>query len=117
MYPIMLDKERNLKYGMVALDIFEKKTLRRISTKSSLKSLSIEEIATLLWAGLQHEDKTLTVKKTMELVDKYSDISTVFLEVGKAVEDAFGGDGSERSEDEENESDDDEEDGFEEKND
>lgn len=85
---IKLDKTRNLKYGMRALDRVEKKLKRKIS-QIDMNDLSMEEIATFIWAGLVHEDKELTVEKVMDLVDEYSNLNEVSLKLDEAVNLAF----------------------------
>jgi hypothetical protein len=87
---IQLDKARNLKYGMLSLMKLEKKIGKTIS-QIDFNALSIEDSAIVLWAGLIHEDKELTVDKVVELVDNYSDIKTVFDKVGEAISVSFGG--------------------------
>lgn len=49
--------------------------------------ITMEDYATLMWAGLVHEDKDLTPEKVMELVDEYSNIR----EVSKAMWEALNG--------------------------
>ncbi len=89
-YPIELDKSRNFKYGMRALDRIEKKLKVNIA-KLNMENLSIEETTTLIWAGLVHEDKTLTVDRVMDLIDEYSNMAKVTEAMNKAFEDAFSG--------------------------
>jgi len=85
---IKLDKTRNLKYGMRALDRVEKKLKRKIS-QIDMNNLSMEETATFIWAGLVHEDKELTVEKVMDLVDEYSNLNEVSLKLAEAMNLAF----------------------------
>lgn len=88
-YPIELDKIRNFKYGMKAISLIEKKFKKPIS-KVDMESLTMEETATLIWAGLYHEDKNLTPDKVMDLVDEYSNMVTVVESMGQAMQEAFG---------------------------
>lgn len=88
-YPIQLDKMRNFKYGMKALHLIEKK-LKKPIAKIDMENLTMEDAATLIWAGLQHEDKDLTTEKVMDLVDNYSDIQTVLAAMSEAFAGAFG---------------------------
>lgn len=88
-YPIELDKSRNFKYGMRALDRIEKKLKTKIS-KIDMEDLSIEETTTLIWAGLVHEDRALTVDKVMDLIDEYSSMSKVAEVMMEAFSGAFG---------------------------
>lgn len=93
-YPIQLDKVRNLKYGMVAIDLIEKKFKKPVIEIEQLSSgkLTMEEYATIIHAGLVHEDKSLTPKKVMELIDEYSSIAKVAKEFWKAFNAALTGD-------------------------
>ena len=88
-YPIQLDKARNFKYGMRALDRIEKKLKTKIATLD-MDNLSMEETATLIWAGLVHEDKSLTVENVMDLIDDYSTLPEVAEIMNKAFESTFG---------------------------
>lgn len=90
-YPIQLDKSRNLRYGMKALSLVEKKLGKPVA-KIDMNNLTMEDAAIMIWAGLAHEDPDLTPEKVMDLVDEYSDIQTVFEAMGKAFEAAFGAD-------------------------
>jgi hypothetical protein len=85
---IKLDKTRNLRYGMRAIDRVEKKLKTKIS-KINTNELSMEELATFIWAGLAHEDKDLTPEKVMDLVDEYSNINEVTAKLGEAINMAF----------------------------
>lgn len=88
-YPITLDKVRNFRYGMKALSLIEKKLKKPIS-KIDITNLMIEDMATIIWAGLVHEDKNLTPEKVMDLIDEYSNISTVIEAMSIAFQSAFG---------------------------
>ena len=88
--PIILDKTRNLSYGMVALMKIEKKLGKPFAKLDFENEMTYEEIANILWAGLSHEDSTLTPEKVAELIDEYSDIQTAIEAMGKAMQEAFG---------------------------
>lgn len=88
-YPIQLDKPRNFKYGMKAISLVEKKLKKPIS-KVDFNDITMEEAAILIWAGLVHEDKELNPEKVMDIIDDYSNVSTVLEEAGKALSEAFG---------------------------
>ena len=75
-YPIQLDKVRNFKYGMKALSLVEKKFKKPIN-KVDMDNMTMEEAAILIWAGLTHEDKSLTPDKVMDLVDEHSNLPAV----------------------------------------
>jgi hypothetical protein len=90
-YPIKLDKIRNLKYGMRAIDLIEKKFGKPIMKIEGIENgtLTMEEYATLIWAGLAHEDKELTPDKVMDLIDEYSSITAVTKELWKSLNEVF----------------------------
>lgn len=87
--PIELDKMRNFKYGMRAISLIEKKFKKPIM-QIDLNNLYMEEMATIIWAGLVHEDKGLTVDKTMDIVDNAKmSIERVFMIASDALIKAF----------------------------
>ena len=88
--PIKLDKERLFKYGMKAISLVEKKFKKPIS-QVDMNSLTMEEMATIIWAGLVHEDKNLSVERVMDLVDDYANVTAVFETAGEALNKAFVG--------------------------
>lgn len=86
--PIKLDKTRNFRYGMKAIDLIEKELKINISNLD-LDKLTMNDTATIMWAGLVHEDKELTPDKIMELIDEHSDIVTAFGKMGEAFRGAW----------------------------
>lgn len=88
-YPIELDKVRNFRYGMRAISLIEKKFKKPVS-KIDMDSLTMEETATIIWAGLQHEDRELTPDKIMDLIDEHSNLPTVMKAMNEAFQGAFG---------------------------
>lgn len=89
--PLVLDKTRNLRYGMVALTKIEKKLGKPFTKIDFENEMTYAEIADILWAGLSHEDPELTPEKVAELIDDYSDIQTAITTMGEAMQEAFGG--------------------------
>jgi len=87
--PITLDKVRNFRYGMKAISMIEKKLKTKVS-KMDFDAMSMEDLATVIWAGLAHEDKNLTPDKVMNLVDEYSNVQAVVEVMGQAFNEAFG---------------------------
>lgn len=87
---IELDKQRNLRFGMVALMKIEEKLGKPFSQIDFEFGLQYSDLAVIIWAGLVHEDKTLTPDKVAELIDDYSDIQTVMVKMGEAMTEAFG---------------------------
>lgn len=88
--PVKLDKTRNFRYGMKALDKIEK-TLNTKMSKLNMEDLSFHELAVIIWAGLFHEDKDLTPEKVMDLIDEHSSIPEISEAMSKAFEQSFGG--------------------------
>jgi hypothetical protein len=84
-----LDRPRTLRYGMNALVKIEELTGRAIS-KLDLENIAIKDLRTILYAGLFHEDNTLTPEKVAELVDEYTDLSSIAEKLGEAMTLAFG---------------------------
>lgn len=87
---IELDKTRNLRFGMTALMKIEEKLGRPFSQIDFEHELQYKDLAIILWAGLVHEDSTLTFDKVAELIDDYSDIQTAMQKMGEAMQEAFG---------------------------
>lgn len=87
--PIQLDKTRNLRYGMKAISMIEKQLKTSVS-KIDFDDLTMEDAATIIWAGLVHEDKELTPDKVMDLIDDHSDIKTAIETMGRAFSESFG---------------------------
>ena len=89
-HPIQLDKMRNFRYGMRALNLIEKK-LKKPIAQIDMEAMTMEDAAVMIWAGLQHEDESLTPEKVMDLVDEFSNIQTVMKAMGEALTEAFTG--------------------------
>tara|TARA_R110002020_G_scaffold455087_1_gene671103 strand:- start:205 stop:579 length:375 start_codon:yes stop_codon:yes gene_type:complete len=68
--PIRLDRVRTLKFTFNAFAEFETMTGQSIQgVFSDSESIGFNMMRNLLWAGLTHEDATLTVKKAGELME------------------------------------------------
>lgn len=69
--PVKLDKTRNMLFGFGALQLFKKlhgKSLMKIDFEQE----DIEEVIPLMiFAGLKHEDESLTLEETVSLIDKH----------------------------------------------
>ena len=90
--PIEVDKARNFNYGRKAISLVEKKFKKPIS-KVDMNNLTMEEMATIIWAGLVHEDKNLTSDRVMDIVDNSKlTVTEVFETAGEALNKAFNGD-------------------------
>lgn len=88
-YPIELDKVRNFRYGMRAISLVEKK-FKKPMAKIDMDNLTMEDTATLIWAGLVHEDRDLTPEKVMDLIDEHSSLTAVMQAMSEAMNGAFG---------------------------
>ncbi|SMO48822.1 gene transfer agent family protein [Melghirimyces algeriensis] len=84
---IELDRPRRLKYDMNALTELED-ALDRPVTQLNDQSIGIKELRALLWAGLIHEDRELTLEGAGELVEM-ENIQTVSEKVTEAMTLAF----------------------------
>ena len=86
---INLDKPRTLRYGINALAKIEDITGKPI-TALDLNRVGIKDLLVIVYAGLYHEDKDLTVEQVGNIIDEYSDINNVAEKVGEAFTLAFG---------------------------
>lgn len=89
---VKLDKMRNIVLGFKAMQEFKAitgKSLTKIDFES--EDLEIESIVPVIfYAGLKHEDKELTLEKTIDLLDNYIGIKGAIDLIPKIMEDAFG---------------------------
>lgn len=101
-YPIELDKVRNLRYGMRAIDLIEKKFKKPMFEIEGIKNgnLTMDDYATIIWAGLAHEDKDLTPAKVMKLIDEHSSLPVISKEMWIALNDMFKTDEGEEEKEE-----------------
>lgn len=86
---VELDKARNLRYGINALVKIEELTGKAITTLD-LSTLSMKDLRDILYAGLEHEDNTLTPEIVGALIDDYSNITDISNKLGEAFTLAFG---------------------------
>lgn len=91
--PIVLDKTRNLRYGMVGLMKLENRLGKPFAKINFEEEMKYEDLATIIWAGLVHEDESLTPESVAGLIDDYSDIQTAITKMGEAMSEAFGKNG------------------------
>lgn len=87
---IVLDRPRTLRYGMNGLVKIEELTGKAIS-KMDLENISIKDLRSMIYAGLFHEDKTLTPERVADLIDEYSDLTGAAAKLGEAMTLAFSG--------------------------
>ena len=88
--PIELDKSRNFRYGMKAIDYIEKKFKKPIG-KVNLEELTMEQTAIIVCAGLVHEDAKLTPARVMDLIDEKGNLQEVLEAIAKAFAESFDG--------------------------
>ncbi len=88
---IQLDKPRTLRYGINALVKIEE-ILGRPIMNLDLENLGVKELRVILYAGLCNDDKSLTIEQVGDLIDEYSDLTTIAEKLGEALSLAFGKD-------------------------
>jgi len=92
--PIMLDKERHLKFGfgaMIALEDLTGKTFFEIIQElQDLENIKVSKIRDIMWAALIHEDKELTLEQTIDILDQ-GNCMDLLGKLMEAVELAMGG--------------------------
>ena len=66
--PLLLDKPRTIKFDLNAFAELEEKYGSMEKVFSAMRSGSIKAARTLLWAGLLHEDESLTERTVGSLV-------------------------------------------------
>ncbi len=86
---ITLDKPRTLRYGMNALAKIEDLTGKSILALD-LNQVGIKDLLAIVYGGLYHEDKALTIQKVGDLIDEYSDLTEIAEKIGEALTLAFG---------------------------
>lgn len=82
---INLDKERTIKFNLNALITAEKITGKKLSELGDSKdSFDLEFLRGMLFAGLSHEDKDLTVEAVGEMIDM-DNLEDVTNKLGEAM--------------------------------
>ncbi|MGE5390907.1 MAG: hypothetical protein ACM3PE_07570 [Deltaproteobacteria bacterium] len=84
---IILDKPRNIRLNTNALVKVEEVLERSLSEFGT--SFGITEIRAMLWAGLLHEDKSLSLDTVGDLIDE-AGFEYVAEKVGEAINIAMG---------------------------
>ena len=89
---VKLDKAKNIVLGFKAMQEFKNITgnsLTKIDFES--EDLEVEEIVPVIfYAGLKHEDNSLTLEKTTELLDEHLGIKGAIELIPQIMQDAFG---------------------------
>lgn len=88
---IKLDKDRHLKYGMKALMLIEELTNKPMA-KFNLESVTMKDVCILIHAGLIHEDNTLTLDDTIQIIEDYGfgRFNELVEKMSKAINLSFG---------------------------
>lgn len=86
---ITLDKPRTLRYGVNALAKIEDIIGKPLSALD-LGKVGIKDLLAIVYAGLYHEDKNLTVEQVGDLIDEHSNLAEIAEKVGEALTLAFG---------------------------
>lgn len=86
--PIQLDKERHLKFDLNAFAELEELYGDINTAFEAMQKGSIKAIRAMLWAGLIHEDKTLTVEQVGSMIDM-SNINEVMSAIAQAISEAM----------------------------
>lgn len=85
---IELDKPRTLRYGVNALAMIEDLTGKPIS-KMDMNCIGVKDLRSIVFAGLAHEDKSLTLEDIGNYIDEYSNMDDIIDKVGQAFTLAF----------------------------
>lgn len=85
---IILDKSRQLRFTTNALILLEE-LMQKPITKLDFNNVGLKDIRMIIYCGLKHEDKNLTLEKTGELLD-YSDLESISKVLGEALSNSFG---------------------------
>lgn len=88
---ITLDRKRNLRYPMRAMEAIERETGKNLMAdiEAFFENLSATEWVTVVWAGLLHEDQEVSREVVLDHVelDDMPDISSKVLRAMGATED------------------------------
>jgi hypothetical protein len=89
---INLDKPRKIKFGYKALITAQVLTGKAVlDVVMDTTRIDVDILSKLLYAGLQHEDKDLTLEKVIDLVDEYAEnVTDVIDATTEAFCDAVG---------------------------
>ena len=86
--PIQLDKERHLKFDLNAFAELEDIYGDINTAFEAMQKGSIKAIRAMLWAGLVHEDKSLTIEQVGEMVH-LGNMNEVMGAITKAISEAM----------------------------
>ena len=86
---INLDRPRTIRYGVNALAKIEDLTGKSLAALD-LKNVRIKDLLAIIYAGLCHEDSTLTLDQVGDLIDEYTTLPEISEKIGEAMTLAFG---------------------------
>lgn len=86
--PVMLDRERHLKFDLNAFAELEDLYGDINTAFEAMQKGSIKAIRAMLWAGLVHEDKDLTLEKVGEMVH-LGNVNEVMNAITQAISEAM----------------------------
>lgn len=92
---IVLDKPRKLRFTTNAIAELED-VLGQPITKLDEESLGVKTLRALLWAGLLHENRDLTIEEAGDLMD-HANLEDIATKVMEALQLAFGGNTKEKN--------------------
>lgn len=87
--PFELDRPRNLRFSIKAVNLIEKKFNTNFY-KIDYENMTVDQLCIILWAGLTHEDELLTPEKVMDFIDQFSSIAKATAAMNDAFRDSFG---------------------------
>lgn len=87
--PVSMDKTRNFRFGMRAIAIIEKAFNKPVG-RIDFENLTVEETATIIAAGLKHEDNSITADKVIDIIDEKNNLNEVLEAMTQAMNDSFG---------------------------
>lgn len=85
--PIMLDKERSIRYDMAAMEKFEELTGASFSVGFQIANLTAKNIKLLMWVGLLHEDPEIT-QETVSHMFGFADLVEIIPLITQAISNA-----------------------------
>jgi len=86
--PIQLDKERHLKFDLNAFAALEDVYGDINAAFEAMQRGSVKAIRAMLWAGLIHEDETLTIQQVGAMVD-LNNLNEIMNVLTKAISEAM----------------------------
>ena len=86
---IVLDKKRHLRYSLKALSVMESEFQKPIH-QINFDALTIQDLVTVIYAGLIHEDDSLTKEHALTILDEYGELSDITEKLREALEVSFG---------------------------